>query len=103
LENEIIGFSLLSIQGVETEFRIALKPDKIGKGFGKTVALATITEFYKLHEEDSLYLIVRLSNTVAQSLYKSIGFIPDQELTKDIQGIPVQFLKMKYTKGYIRG
>lgn len=98
-ENKIIGFSLLSAQSDGTEFRIALKPDKIGKGFGRIVALATITEYYKLHEYNTLYLIVRLTNTVAQRLYESIGFIPDQELTKNIQGIPVRFLKMKYIKG----
>ena len=92
--HEIIGFSLLSTQDAETEFRIAIKPDKISKGFGKIVTQATLSEFYKNNGTHRLYLIVRFTNTIAQKLYEKVGFVPDKEITKDIREIPVRFLKM---------
>ncbi len=93
--NELIGFSLLCADTEGIEFRIALKPDKIGKGFGRKITVATIRESFEWMGKNSLYLIVRLSNTSAQKLYEKLGFIPKNEITKEIQGQSVQFLRME--------
>lgn len=96
--NELIGFSLLCNDTEGTEFRIALKPDKIGKGFGRKIATATIWEAFERMGKNSLYLIVRLNNTSAQKLYEKLGFIAKNEITKEIQGKSVRFLRMEKNK-----
>jgi diamine N-acetyltransferase len=98
-QNELIGFSLLCDDTEGTEFRIALKPDKIGKGFGKKIAVATIREAFERMGKNSLYLIVRLSNIVAKELYEKLGFIAKNEITKEIQEKTVRFLRMEIDKG----
>jgi RimJ/RimL family protein N-acetyltransferase len=97
-ENELIGFSILSDDEEGTEFRIALNPDKIGKGFGRAISLATMKEAFETMGKESIYLIVRLNNFPAIKLYEQIGFMPKYELNKDIQGKPIRFLKMEYKK-----
>ena len=97
-ENELIGFSILSDDIEGTEFRIALKPDKISKGFGRAIAVATMNEAFEKMGKNSIYLIVRLNNLPAIKLYEQIGFVSKYELNKDIQGKPIRFLKMEYKK-----
>ena len=97
-QNELIGFSILSDDVEGTEFRIALNPDKIAKGFGRAISVATMNEAFEKMGKDSIYLIVRLNNLPAIKLYERIGFMPKYELDKDIQGKPIRFLKMEYSK-----
>ena len=97
-ENELIGFSILSDDIEGTEFRIALKPNKIGQGFGRAIAVATMNEAFEKMGKNSIYLIVRLNNLPAIKLYEQIGFVSKYELNKDIQSKPIRFLKMEYKK-----
>lgn len=97
-QNELIGFSILSDDDEGTEFRIALNPDKIAKGFGRAIAVVTMNEAFEKMNKESIYLIVRLNNLPAIKLYDQIGFLPKYELNKDIQGKPIRFLKMEYSK-----
>jgi RimJ/RimL family protein N-acetyltransferase len=97
-EKELIGFSILCDNYEGTEFRIALKPDKIGKGFGRAITLATMKEAFIKMDQDSIYLIVRLNNLPAKKLYKQIGFIEKNEVIKTIYGKEIRFLKMQYDR-----
>ena len=52
---------------------VAVDPEYRGRGYGKLLMLELINTAL-LHHADSMTLEVRISNTVAQNLYASLGF-----------------------------
>ncbi|MBU0632528.1 GNAT family N-acetyltransferase [bacterium] len=94
-ENEIIGFTILSDDNEGTEFRIAIKADKLGQGFGKAIASATIKKGFTCKQRSSIYLIVRVSNNRAKKLYKELGFVENGEIVKEINKKQISFLQME--------
>ena len=52
---------------------VAVDPEYRGRGYGKLLMLELISTAL-LHHADSMTLEVRISNTIAQSLYASLGF-----------------------------
>lgn len=73
---QALGFSLLAkTSETEAEFRIALHPEHIGKGIGKTITLHTLAEGFSQLNLARIYLIVRASNARAIRLYQSLGFM----------------------------
>jgi diamine N-acetyltransferase len=99
LKRVTIGFSLLSTTNVgEAEFRIAIHPDWIGKGFGSQIALETLKKgFCQLHLI-RIHLIVRKENHVAIHLYEKLGFIKSGESSRVIQGKIIDFIDMYVSK-----
>ena len=91
----LIGFAILSkTSEKEAEFRIALRPDKTGKGFGKIIILTVLEDGFLNMRIDRVHLIVRKNNPGAISLYKSIGFTERGECIKEIDGKQADFLVM---------
>ena len=97
---ELIGFSILSkTSQAEAEFRVALKPGKTGKGFGKIITLKVMEEGFNKMGLERIHLIVRKNNKNAFRLYKKLGFIEKGESVKEICGKPVDFLIMDICRG----
>ena len=97
--NKIIGFSLLKrTTDHEAEFRIALHPYEIGRGYGRTVTELTLKTGFKQLGMEGITLIVRKSNPRAAQLYRSIGFAVTGESTHAIQGKDIDFIDMYMTR-----
>lgn len=95
LNGELIGFTILSDDEYGSEFRIALSPNHIGKGFGRLIAQKTFEKgFYEL-QKLSIYLIVRVDNIRAIALYKKLDFHIVCEIQKTVNHKLVQFIKME--------
>lgn len=100
---EIVAFSLLSGTGdARAEFRIALRPDKLGLGLGKTVAALTLARGFSDPGLNCIHLIVRVNNIRAQHLYRQLGFNETGRVSKEINGSLVDFNEMEIstTVGY---
>jgi RimJ/RimL family protein N-acetyltransferase len=101
---ELIGFAILSkTSETEDEFRIALKQDKTGSGYGRIITLMVLNDGFINRKINRIYLIVRKNNPMAIRLYKSIGFAERGKCIKEINGKPVDFLVMDiYYKQYFQ-
>jgi len=93
---EVIGFSVLSRDSPgKKEFRIALHPQRIGKGTGRIILRLTLEYAFADMTVTSVRLIVRKNNPRAQSLYASFRFKATGECTEEIHGKPVEFFCME--------
>jgi nicotinamidase-related amidase/RimJ/RimL family protein N-acetyltransferase len=93
--DRIIGFSILSkCESGSAEFRIALHPDNLGKGMGKTITLLTLRQGFSDPAISTIRLIVRKSNPRARKLYEMVRFRNTGEYTLEIMGKPVEFFTM---------
>ncbi|MDX9743670.1 MAG: GNAT family N-acetyltransferase [Arcobacteraceae bacterium] len=95
LNNELIGFTILSDDEYGTEFRIALSPQHLGFGFGKLIAQRTFEKGFQELEKQSIYLIVRVDNIRAIALYKKFNFRVVCEVQKKVNHKMVRFIKME--------
>ncbi|MHB8232217.1 MAG: GNAT family N-acetyltransferase [bacterium] len=102
--DELIGFAILSkTSETEAEFRIALKPDKTGKGFGKIITTMVLEDGFLNMNINRIHLIVRKNNPRAIRLYKNTGFAERGECIKEIEGKEAAFLVMDiYYKQYFQ-
>jgi RimJ/RimL family protein N-acetyltransferase len=97
--DRLVGFSILSKDTEDnTEFRIAILPRNLGKGYGKTIALLTLQHFYSSSESDTLWLIVRKNNPRAIKLYHSLNFRQTGECTEEVNGKMVDFYRMEINR-----
>ena len=100
----IIGFSLLAREpGNRAEFRIALHPEKIGHGFGKTVGLETLGRGFADPGIATIRLIVRKNNPRAKRIYESLKFRDTGECTEVVQGRTVSFYTMEIDRATYSG
>ncbi len=98
-DNSVIGFSLLSTTSKgEAEFRIAINPNWIGKGMGKSVTIETLKTGFLALDLDKINLIVRKTNHPAAALYKSLGFMVTGNSNHTIQGRAIEFVDMTMSK-----
>ena len=102
---KVVGFSLLLDEKSESpEFMVALRPDRIGNGLGRAVARLTLERGFLRPGTWSIRLIVRKNNFRAQALYASLGFCRTGEMTKEVQGVPVDFFCMEISReNFTRG
>lgn len=99
-EREIIAFSILSkTNKSEAEFRIALRPDKIGLGIGNTFATMTLHAGFTEIGLSRIHLVVRKNNPRAIGLYKRIGFIECGDCVQNVNGKLVNFYAMDISSG----
>jgi nicotinamidase-related amidase/RimJ/RimL family protein N-acetyltransferase len=92
----LAGFCMLFEDGMNgAEFRIAIHPQFTGRGLGKKITLAILHESFKRLALKNLHLVVRKTNAPARRLYNSVGFKEVGETFLNIQGQPVDFIKMK--------
>lgn len=95
----IVGFSLLlEEKSASPEFMVALRPDRLGNGLGRTVARLTLECGFSRPGTRSIRLIVRRNNFRAQALYAALGFCRTGEMTKEVQGVPVDFFCMEISR-----
>jgi RimJ/RimL family protein N-acetyltransferase len=99
----IAGFSVLEREpGRRAEFRIAVHPEKLGQGLGKTIALLTLARGFSDPGIDVIRLIVRKSNPRAQHLYSFLKFRSTGECTEQVQGRMVEFYTMEIDRETFR-
>jgi len=92
----IAGFSILEHEpGRCAEFRIAVHPEMLGQGVGKTIALLTLAHGFSHQGTDVIRLIVRKNNPRAQRLYFSLKFKKTGECTEEVEGKMVEFFTME--------
>ena len=97
--DRIAGFSLLlEEKSASPEFMVALRPDRLGGGLGKTVARLTLGQGFSRPGTERIRLIVRKNNFRAQALYVSLGFTRTGEMTKEVQGVSVDFFCMEISR-----
>ncbi|ACM20422.1 acetyltransferase and amidohydrolase, putative [Geotalea daltonii FRC-32] len=93
--DQLIGFTILRKTGAaEAEFRIALRADKTGLGFGGNITLQTLRIGFEKHGFSRIHLIVRKNNSRGIKLYQRIGFVDRGECRQEILGNPVDFRLM---------
>ncbi len=95
LDGELIGFTILSDDEYGSEFRIALSPNHIGKGFGRLIAQKTFNKGFDELQKSLIYLIVRVDNIRAIALYKKFNFRVVCEVQKKVNHKMVRFIKME--------
>jgi len=94
-DGDLIGFTILAKTGeTDAEFRIALRADKTGLGFGKSVTCLTLQKGFEDLGLSRIHLIVRKNNVRGIKVYQRLGFVDRGELQKEILGTPVDFWLM---------
>lgn len=94
-DGDLIGFTILAKTGeTDAEFRIALRTDKTGLGFGKSITCLTMQKGFEDMGLSRIHLIVRKNNVRGIKLYQRLGFVERGECQKKIQGTPVDFWLM---------
>ncbi len=74
LENLIIGHGVMSIAAGEAHIlNLCVDPEFQGRGLGRKI-LQRLVYLAKEHQVQTLFLEVRCSNQIAQTLYESEGF-----------------------------
>lgn len=97
--SDAIGFTMLSKTKMEeAEFRIALRGDKTGQGFGKVITLMTLKKGFNELGFSRIHLIVRKNNSRAIKLYKGLEFIDKGDCMKEINGKMIDFYIMDICK-----
>lgn len=93
---ELIAFTILclSAQG-EAEFRIALRADKIGRGFGRIISDRTLQIGFDELGLQRIHLIVRKNNPRAIELYRQRRFSLCGECQLIVNHKLTDFLKME--------
>lgn len=92
---EIIAFTILAkTNASEAEFRIALRADQIGLGYGGAITMLTLEQAFMQSGMTRIHLIVRMNNPRAINLYKRIGFSEYGTCVKVINGKSVGFMQM---------
>lgn len=93
--SELVAFTILSKTGpLEAEFRIALRADQIGQGFGRAIATQTLAKGFSEIGLFRIHFIVRKINPGAIRLYERLGFVGRGECSKNIDGKETLFLVM---------
>ena len=76
VNGKVVGYSGVWIVMDEAHItNIAVLPEYRGSGFGKQLLIKTM-QLAKSYRANVVTLEVRVSNTVAQNLYRSLGFQP---------------------------
>jgi RimJ/RimL family protein N-acetyltransferase len=91
----LIGFAVLNRTAErEAEFYIALRPNRVGLGFGETLAQRVLAKGFDDLSLERIYLRVRTWHTRAIRLYEKIGFKKIKEIESEIDGQKVRVLVM---------
>ena len=103
-DGEIAGFSIIAREpGGSAEFRIALHPERLGQGIGKTITHLSLAHGFSDTATTTIRLIVRKNNPRAERLYKQLHFRHTGECMEEIQGRAVEFDRMEIDRNTFLG
>jgi diamine N-acetyltransferase len=93
------GFAILAREPPATaELRIALHPERLGQGIGKSLVRMMLLHGFTKPEIKTIRLIVRKNNPRARKLYQDLHFRTTGECTEDIRGEEIMFDRMELDK-----
>jgi len=78
----MIGFIMMGYykpKDVYNIWRFMIDKQFQGKGYGKTALLLAVEYLKKKHKINEVFLSVEPDNTIAEKLYRSVGFYPTGE------------------------
>ena len=91
---------LANTAAAESEFRIALRADKIGSGLGMALASETLSLGFGELGLSRIHLVVRTNNLRAIRLYERLGFASRGACRKTFNGKSVELLVMDLPRGH---
>ena len=94
-DSTLIGFSMLLHINHSAEFRIALKADQVGKGWGEAITRQILELGFTHLHLNVIKLIVRENHLRAQRLYKKLGFQETGRCTQPANGKDTRFVEME--------
>ena len=95
VEDRLVGFASLLVQGPEVEIAVGLRPDLTGRGLGLGFLLGVLSEVRRRHEDVMTFrLAVAAFNNRALSVYRRAGFRPDGTVRRTVGGEAREFIKM---------
>jgi diamine N-acetyltransferase len=77
------GFLMYTFENERKEwwiFRLMINADQQGKGYGRAAMQQAITRMRNLPGCDKIFISFEPNNTAAEQLYRSLGFVPNQEI-----------------------
>jgi RimJ/RimL family protein N-acetyltransferase len=87
IDNDMVGYSqIYDITDTSCEVGFAISPNFQGKGFGKSLVLATINKARNFFKNKKIVLYVLKTNSKAISVYNKVGF-KEQELKNSSEEI----------------
>ena len=94
--DRLIGLTLIARNGVDdAEFRIALRADQLGLGYGEIIARLALGQVFADSSLARVHLFVRKNNPRAKRVYEKLGFVLQGECLQEILGVAVAFDKME--------
>ena len=96
LNNSLIAFGRLTVNGGKAFIGIGLEPPLCGKGLGKDVMRLLITECNKRYPDCPVALEVRSFNEWAIRCYRNVGFEIKDRYMKNTFGGDAEFCYMEY-------
>lgn len=84
-QEQMVGFVMYGFDEEENKFflgRLMIAAEHQGKGFGKAATLAVIKELSQNPECREIYLSYVPENSLAKTLYKSVGFFETGEINE---------------------
>lgn len=89
---ELLAFTLLAATTPgEAEFRIALRPDRTGRGLGAAITVATLGQGFDALGLRRIHLLVRSNHHRAKALYQRLGFSRQGQCRKVVNHQPTDF------------
>lgn len=78
-----VGFLMYTFENERKEwwiFRLMISAEQQGKGYGRAAMLQAITRMRSVPGCDKIFISFEPNNAVAERLYRSLGFVPNQEI-----------------------
>lgn len=95
LAGDLIAFALLaSTAPGEAEFRLALRADQAGRGYGRSITDRVLSIGFAELGLARIHLIVRQNNSRAGGLYRRLGFVLRGECRQVVDQHPAAFFRM---------
>jgi len=95
VDDELIGFFLMDVSGVQPEISLGMRPDLTGHGLGHAFVDACISQaLLDLGSERTLGLTVASFNQRAIRVYEAVGFVKTRSFVQTTNGGSFPFVEM---------
>jgi diamine N-acetyltransferase len=81
--NEIVGYTMFGVEPERSRHwivRLMIAKPHQGKGYGRAAMRLIINELKRLYQPNAIYISFEPQNTVARTLYESMGFTDTGEV-----------------------